>query len=425
MKVGYKKSALGEIPVDWEVVKLGKVCKLKGGFAFKSSDSCENGIRWVKIANVGVNKIKWDDKSYLPFDFQIRNNDFVLHEGDIILAMTRPILSGKLKIARISKFDSGSLLNQRVGRIVEDENLNKNFAYQVFNSSSFINLMEKELTGTDPPNISSSIFESLNIPLPPLQEQQKIAEILSTVDAKISIIDEQISENKNLKKGLMQSLLSKGIGHTEFKKSALGEIPKSWEVVRLAEIGEFFKGKGISKSEILKEGKYSCIRYGEIYTIYDTIIYQLKSFINQDSADKSNSFNSGDLLFTGSGETAEDIGKCVTYIGNEKVFASGDLIIHRPNKGNSKFLSYTMNSSIVRNQTKKLGQGNSVVHIYTKHLSEITFALPPLKEQEKIASILNSVDEKLGVLSEKKSYYQNLKKGLMQQLLTGKVRVSV
>lgn len=203
-----------------------------------------------------------------------------------------------------------------------------------------------------------------------------------------------------------------------YKDSPLGKIPESWKVVKLEELGPFFKGKGISKSEILKDGKYPCIRYGEIYTIYDTVVRKFQSFIGQQSAINSNSFKSGDLLFTGSGETAEDIGKCVTYIGNEQPYASGDIIIHRPIKGNSIFLSYTMNSELVRNQTKKLGQGNSVVHIYTKHLSQLTFTYPPLPEQQKIAEILSTVDDKIEIIVQQITETQALKKGLMQRLLT-------
>jgi type I restriction enzyme S subunit len=122
--------------------------------------------------------------------------------------MTRPILSGRLKIAQISKIDSNSLLNQRVGRIVENEYIDKHYVYQFFNSSSFINSMEKELMGTDPPNISSSMFEALNIALPPLMEQEKIADIFKSFDNKLIILSEKKNNYQDLKKGLMQQLLT-------------------------------------------------------------------------------------------------------------------------------------------------------------------------------------------------------------------------
>lgn len=204
----FKDSSLGEIPESWEVVKVGAVCKLQGGFAFKSNDSCDSGIRWVKIANVGIKEIKWDDTSYLPETFVDLYPDFVLNEGNVVIAMTRPILSGKLKIAKIKAEDSGTLLNQRVGRVVASANILLDFVYQVFNSKSFIASMEKELLGTDPPNISSNMFEALHIALPKWTEQKKIANILSSVDDKLEVLKDKKSEYHELKKGLMQKLLT-------------------------------------------------------------------------------------------------------------------------------------------------------------------------------------------------------------------------
>jgi type I restriction enzyme S subunit len=204
----FKNSPLGKIPKSWDVVTVGAVSKLQGGFAFKSSDSTDRGIRWVKIANVGVHKIKWEDESFLPFGFVEKHPEFVLNTGDIVIAMTRPILSGKLKIAKIREYDSGSLLNQRVGRVQIIGQITSDFAYQTFNSTSFINLMEKELVGTDPPNISSKMFEELLITLPPLDEQIKISQILETIDSKKILLLEKKYEYTELKKGLMQQLLT-------------------------------------------------------------------------------------------------------------------------------------------------------------------------------------------------------------------------
>jgi len=204
----FKDSPLGEIPKSWKVVKVGDVCKLKGGFAFKSSDSTEYGVRWVKIANVGVHKIKWETESFLPEGYDEKHPDFVLKTNDVVIAMTRPILSGELKIAKITEKDSGSLLNQRVGKIVTSDGIDSEYSYQVFNSSIFINSMEKELVGTDPPNISSKMFEELMIPLPPLSEQVEIVDILNTVDDKKQLLTSKLMEFKKLKKGLMQQLLT-------------------------------------------------------------------------------------------------------------------------------------------------------------------------------------------------------------------------
>jgi len=204
----FKDTKIGRIPKDWEVVKVGDICKLQGGFAFKSSDATENGVRWFKIANVGFNRVKWDVESFLPLGFEKKHPDFVLNEGDIVVAMTRPVLSGKLKICTIMKSDSGTLLNQRVGRVKLIDNNDSVYYYQSFNTKRFIDSVEGELFGTDPPNISSKLFESIKIPVPPKQERTKIAAILSEADAKIEKEQTQKTQLEQLKKGLMQQLLT-------------------------------------------------------------------------------------------------------------------------------------------------------------------------------------------------------------------------
>ena len=220
----------------------------------------------------------------------------------------------------------------------------------------------------------------------------------------------------------MQRLLTKGIGHTKFKDSPLGDIPEGWEVVKLGSIGDFSKGKGISKSELSATG-IPCIRYGEIYTVHDYVIKKFYSFISHEIAKQSVRIKKNDILFAGSGETVEDIGKAVAFVGVEEVYAGGDTIIFRPTNANSVFLSYCLNSRIVIDQRSRFGQGHSVVHIYARDLSEILIPHPPNTEQNKIAEVFAEVDEKLDILLTKKAEYETLKKGLMMKLLTGEVRV--
>ena len=205
----FKDSVLGVIPESWEVVELGDVTKLQGGFAFKSTDaSLVGGIRWLKIANVSPNKIIWDDASYLPLNFGLIYIDYLLKNNDIVIAMTRPILGDKLKIAKVTINDHGSLLNQRVGRVVVKENVSSNFIYQVLSSIEFVSSLNKEIRGTDPPNISSTMFENIKIIIPPLLEQQNIAEILNSIDEKLEVLNMKKHSFTDLKKGLMQQLLT-------------------------------------------------------------------------------------------------------------------------------------------------------------------------------------------------------------------------
>jgi len=204
----FKDSSVGRIPVGWSAVQLRGICKVQGGYAFKSTDSSESGVRWLKIANVGIGQVKWDDKSYLPKDFEKKYLDYLLDEGDIVIAMTRPVLRNALKVARVKGKDSGSLLNQRVGRIQPLKAVNKEFLYCLFESRIVSESIEKIIFGSDPPNISGTQIESIEVPLPPLSEQTQIAESTKCLQKTISEKTKYVASINCLKKALMQDLLT-------------------------------------------------------------------------------------------------------------------------------------------------------------------------------------------------------------------------
>lgn len=196
------------------------------------------------------------------------------------------------------------------------------------------------------------------------------------------------------------------------------QLPRGWKEFALKDIGNFLRGSGISKKDFSDTG-IPAIRYGDIYTKYDFVIKNVSSFTNS----KGTELKKGDILFAGSGETAEEIGKSVAFIDDYKAFAGGDIIIFRPNIDlNSLFLSYILNSGKCRKDISIMGQGHTVVHIYASSLEILKVILPPLDEQKRIADILSTFDdliENLNKLIEKKEIY---KKGVMQRVLTGEVR---
>lgn len=192
---------------------------------------------------------------------------------------------------------------------------------------------------------------------------------------------------------------------------------------KLGEIGTFLKGKGIRKDDIVTEG-YPCVRYAEIYTTHNDYIKSFKSFIASSVASKSVEIKHGDLLFTGSGETAEEIGKCVAFIHEKKAYAGGDVLILRPlNDIDSLFLGFLLNSPIIVRQKSGMGQGDIIAHISAKNLGEINVAFPPLPEQTAIATFLSDMDAEIEILEQKCHKYKQIKQGMMQQLLTGKIRL--
>jgi type I restriction enzyme S subunit len=191
-----------------------------------------------------------------------------------------------------------------------------------------------------------------------------------------------------------------------------------WKEVVLNDVAEFRKGKGISKSDINEDGNLECIRYGELYTTYNELIVNVVSKTNLPIKGLELSvFN--DVIIPASGETQLDIAtaSCVLKSG---VALSGDLNIIRSSL-NGIFLSFYLNSK-KKLEIAKLAQGSSVVHLYSSQLKSLKLNVPTLPEQQKIASFLSAVDEKIQQLSRKKELLEQYKKGLMQQLFSGKLR---
>lgn len=206
------------------------------------------------------------------------------------------------------------------------------------------------------------------------------------------------------------------------KHTKLGWIPKDWEIKKVHLLGDFKKGRGISKSEILDKG-LQAVRYGELYTNYNIYFEETVSFVSKKSAENSKEIKKGDILFTCSGEDRTEIGKAISFQGNKETYAGGDLAIFTPNSIKSLYLSYYMNSSFAIRQKRGLSQGYSIVHIYPEQLSQVEVLVPPKREQENIVSCFVNWDTSIEKLNSLIKAKQQQKKALMQQLLTGKKRL--
>lgn len=411
---GYKQTEVGVIPEDWEVSSFEELFKVKGGGTFKSKDKVSNGVKWLKIANVGVRKIKWDDIEYLPAYFLNSFSEFVLNENDVVMALTRPILSYKLKIAKIKKDDSPCLLNQRVGKIEPYTNLDLDWIYHMIQShKSIIGLMDS-MAGTDPPNLSNKGIYSVRIPLPPtLKEQKAIATVLSDTDALIQALEQKIAKKKRIKKGVMQQLLTPKEGWEELN---LGE-----SAILKARIG----WQGLTTAEYLNNGNYFLITGTDFkngYIDWGNCVFVKKNRYDQD---KNIQIQKEDVLVTKDGT----IGKValVDKVPKPTTLNSGVFVIRPKNKAfNSKYFYYVLMSNHFDKFLSKLTAGSTISHLYQKDFIHFTFPIPPTyEEQEQIAQVLFVIDQEIENLEQKLSKYQRIKQGLMQQLLTGKIRLVV
>ena len=178
----------------------------------------------------------------------------------------------------------------------------------------------------------------------------------------------------------------------------LSSIPKDWKPISIGRIGRFSKGNGLSKKELVPTG-IPCIRYGEIYTKHNYLLQQFYSFIPRELANNSIPLQKGDILFAASGETLEEIGKSIAYLGEEEAYIGGDIVVFRPQKGiSSHFLGYALDSHSAISQKSQMGRGITVMHIYSSSLKNLKIALPPLPTQQLIATYLDRKTQAIDAL---------------------------
>ena len=275
--------------------------------------------------------------------------------------------------------------------------------------------------------IKKDDFLKIPIQFPPLSEQEKIAEILSTVDELIQRTDEIIAKTERLKKGLMQELLTKGIGHKEFKETEIGRIPKDWEVVRLGEVLLLLRngltieqnkegiGYPITRIETISEGRIDASRVGYVANLTPEEIESYRLL-------------EGDILFSHI-NSLQHIGKTAIYEGAPEFLLHGmNLLLLRPNKSKiyPQYLLYLLR--LMRSRKIFWALSKKAVNqasINQTELGRTPIPLPPLSEQEKIAEILSTVDEKIEIERKRREKLERIKKSLMDLLLTGKIRVRV
>ena len=423
VKEGYKMTEIGEIPSEWKVKKLGEITIGKGeyGIGASATEYIEGKPRYLRITDIGdscrllFNDIKGlDDADY---------EKYILKEGDIVFARTGNT-TGK-----------GYVYNREHGELVYagflikysiDNNIAKhNFIKYVIQSKRYWDWVNIMSTRSGQPGINSNEYSSFIVQLPPLKEQEKIASILSTVDEQIDNVDALIEKNKELKKGLMQTLLTKGIGHTKFKKTEIGEIPEEWEVSNLTNIVDI-KGrvgwKGYTKKDLVEFGPLAIgamhINSNNKLDLSEPVYLSKKKYEESPEIMVSKD----DIILAQRGS----LGKVVLIekeIGEATINPS--MVLIKNIKINSRYLYYFLCSEYIQKVIFKETSQTSIPMISQEQIGKFKIIIPTIKEQEKIASILSEVDKKIEEYENKKQKLEKLKKGLMQQLLTGMIRVTV
>lgn len=421
----YKDSGikwLGKIPAHWEVVK--------GGYLFlhkkeiNSDLQCEdrlsltlNGVIDRDInANDGLN----------PSDFRT----YQIFEKDNLVFKLLDL--DNIKTSRVGLVHKKGIMSSAYIRLIaKDCNINMKYFYYQYYNMYLKNIFNALGTGV---RATLNYNELLNIEIlnPPLKEQRKIADFL---DKKLEKIDYFIAKQtkfiellKEQKQVLINQATTKGLDKsTELKDTHiphLGKIPTHWEVVKMSFLGSFGKGGKLSRADLTEDGEFSAVLYGDIYTQYNFKIEYCKSRISKDKAEIK--ADKGDLFFTASGETREDIGKCVAFISDEETYIGGDIIVFKPIDVDSMYLSYFLNNDYSKLIKAIYSKGEIIIHIHQETLKNISIALPPLEEQEKIAKYLDDkcdkIDKAINNITKQISLIQEYKTSLIDTATKGMLK---
>ena len=182
---------------------------------------------------------------------------------------------------------------------------------------------------------------------------------------------------------------------TDSGVETLGQVPAHWEVRKLGQIGRFWKGNGGNKEDEEPTG-VPCIRYGDLYTKHTYFIHESRGYISPGKAKDYTPIAFGDVLFAGSGETIDEIGKSAVNLIHDEAYCGGDIILFRPNiKLNPKFMGYATNSRTATTQKAQMGRGFTVVHIYADQLKRLVMTLPPIDEQTAMVRFLDHADRRI------------------------------
>ncbi len=403
-KMANNKIEIGRIPKEWKVARLkeSEEINLIMGQSppGKSYNKKGEGLPFIQgkaeFGNMCPSPILWTTQPTK-----------IAEEGDILISVRAPVgdvnicpyrlcIGRGLAAIRIKKGSNIFYFYWFQKEKQRIENIGKGSTFKAITKDELLNLL---------------------IPLPPLPEQKKIAEILLTVDKAIEKVDEAIEKTERLKKGLMQELLTKGIGHKEFKDTEIGRIPKEWKVVEIREIGDVFTGKTPPTSKnIYWDGNIPFITPEDITE--EKYVYKTNRYVTREGAKHSGRIlppNTVIVVCIGS-----TVGK-VAIISKESVTNQqiNSIICNEGICNDYIYYAISFRSVMLKNFS-----GVAAVPIIKKSLFE-KFKIPvpkKFKEQQKIAEILSTVDKRLELLRNKKEKLERIKKGLMNDLLTGKRR---
>ena len=401
-----------EIPQEWEVKKINELAKV-------NSEQINNDFKYDEIEYVDISSIE---------QFQITKLDKystserpsraqrIIKNKDIIISTVRPYM----KSFSLVHLNKPNLICSTGFTVVQSKiNSDTNFLFNYFKSYLFESNYFRKMEGMAYPAITSSVVSNSLILIPnDKKEREKIATILSNVDNLIESTGQVIETSKRVKTGLMQKLLTRGIGHTKFKKVPwlFGkeiEIPQEWEIKKLKESCTVRQGLQIPISDRFTEDGKNRFQYITVKAIHSN---KFNEYVENPS--ERVICTTEDILFTRTGNT----GEIITDI--KGVFHNNFFLVDFDKRQLFKeFLIISLKQHKIQGMIKSLAGTTTIPDLNHGDFFRLQIIIPPLPEQQKIATILSNIDSKITSQEQYKEKLEKLKKSLMQKLLTGEVRV--
>ena len=418
VREGYKMTELGEIPSEWEVKKLKELLDVLKDGTHNPPKRTEEGIPLLSAENIFNGKINYgiNEKCISEEDYELMHKNYSIEKDDILMTIVGTI--GRVAVVKDNKKFA---VQRSVAILRSNKKVNNLFLTQFLSSTICKKELDRKSNSTAQAGLYLGELGKINIIVPSIKEQEKIASILSTVDEQIDNVDALIKKNKELKKGLMQTLLTKGIGHTKFKRSEIGEIPEEWEVKKVGDICEVKGGKRLPKGYQLEDedNAFPYIRVADMYM--GGIRQDDIKYVPKDIVDKIKNYKiSKDDLFISVAGTLGIVGQIPCELDGANLTENADKLCNI--QINKLYLMKVLQSNIIQSIIEAEKTKSAQPKLALTRIKEFLIPVPSDREQVKIASILMEIDERINVYENKKNKLEMLKKGLMQKLLTGKIR---
>tara|TARA_B110000259_G_scaffold186104_1_gene236566 strand:+ start:1312 stop:2625 length:1314 start_codon:yes stop_codon:yes gene_type:complete len=430
----YKDTKIGRIPKDWRVLKFRDIFNFiitsshsKNEMVYSETDTEIYNVHYGAIHTTYKEQILDFEKYDIPRitdDSKLPREDQFLMDGDLVIVDASEDWGGMGECVELKNIGSKKVIGGLHTFAVRDKvnSFAKGFAGYIFQNTAVRNKLASYANVSKVYGITKGNISNVPIVIPTLPEQQKIAAILSTLDEQISTTDKIIEKSKELKKGLMQKLFSEGIGHTEFKDTKIGRIPKDWEVVRLDTVSSKI-GDGLhSTPNYTDDSDYYFVNGNNLIKGEIQIKPNTKRVTKEEYIKHKKQLTTSTILMSING-TIGNLAFC--NMENIVLGKSAAYINLNTSRINKVFFYYFLQTHQIKLFYLKELTGTTIANLSLKSIRKTPTVLPSNEEQQKIADILSEADAKIEKEQTQKTQLETLKKGLMQQLLTGKKRVKV